>query len=218
MTAVLDASAILAFVQGEAGSDVVEDQLVAGSRCGAANWSEVAQKVTRRRSGLGPGAGPPRELRPAGRGGGHRRCRVGRPPLATGRGPRPGRSPLPGHGPPPRRRCLDRRHRLGHRGAGSPDLRTPRTAAPSWSGPGARGSGARQAPIWCATRNGRSAGGAAQRPAAAVGPDGVLGPRAGTTMAARPRTVPRAMSRKSKASRHRVIWPSWTSKRPQTQN
>ncbi len=42
---VLDASAVLAYVQGEPGSDAVEAALVDGSRCGAANWSEVAQKV-----------------------------------------------------------------------------------------------------------------------------------------------------------------------------
>jgi PIN domain nuclease of toxin-antitoxin system len=40
-----DASALLAFLQGEAGSDVVETKLVEGGVCGAANWSEVAQKV-----------------------------------------------------------------------------------------------------------------------------------------------------------------------------
>jgi ribonuclease VapC len=43
--AVVDASALLAFVQGEDGSDTVEAALVAGATCGAANWSEVAQKV-----------------------------------------------------------------------------------------------------------------------------------------------------------------------------
>ncbi len=42
---VLDASAILAFIQGEAGADVVEQALGADAACGAANWSEVAQKV-----------------------------------------------------------------------------------------------------------------------------------------------------------------------------
>ena len=42
---VLDASALLAFVRGEPGADRVEDQLLAGGFCGAANWSEVAQKV-----------------------------------------------------------------------------------------------------------------------------------------------------------------------------
>ena len=45
MTVVLDASAILAFVQEEAGADVVERALLEHARCGAANWSEVAQKV-----------------------------------------------------------------------------------------------------------------------------------------------------------------------------
>jgi PIN domain nuclease of toxin-antitoxin system len=45
VTVVLDASAVLAFVQGEAGADVVEESMERGSRCGAANWSEVAQKV-----------------------------------------------------------------------------------------------------------------------------------------------------------------------------
>jgi ribonuclease VapC len=42
---VLDASAILAFLQGEAGGDVTEAALAAGAVCGAATWSEVAQKV-----------------------------------------------------------------------------------------------------------------------------------------------------------------------------
>jgi len=42
---VLDASALLAFLQGEPGADVVEDALNRGARCGAANWSEVAQRV-----------------------------------------------------------------------------------------------------------------------------------------------------------------------------
>jgi hypothetical protein len=32
-------------LQGEAGADVVEEALVAGATCGAANWSEVAQRV-----------------------------------------------------------------------------------------------------------------------------------------------------------------------------
>src|SRR3546814_3585006 len=43
--AVLDASALLAFVQGEDGSEAVETELESGARCGAANWAEVAQKV-----------------------------------------------------------------------------------------------------------------------------------------------------------------------------
>jgi ribonuclease VapC len=42
---VLDASALLAFLQGERGEDVVEDALLDGATCGAANWSEVAQKL-----------------------------------------------------------------------------------------------------------------------------------------------------------------------------
>lgn len=42
---VIDASALLAFVQGEDGSEAVEAALAGGARCGAANWSEVAQKV-----------------------------------------------------------------------------------------------------------------------------------------------------------------------------
>lgn len=42
---VLDASAVLAFVQGEPGADTVEHRLIEGAAVGAANWSEVAQKV-----------------------------------------------------------------------------------------------------------------------------------------------------------------------------
>jgi PIN domain nuclease of toxin-antitoxin system len=42
---VLDASALLAFLQGEDGSDLVEQALIAGACCSAANWSEVAQEV-----------------------------------------------------------------------------------------------------------------------------------------------------------------------------
>lgn len=45
MTAVLDASAVLAFVQGEPGADVVEARLEAGASCSTANWSEIAQKI-----------------------------------------------------------------------------------------------------------------------------------------------------------------------------
>lgn len=40
----LDASALLAFLQGEAGADRVEEELD-GAIVGTANWSEVAQKV-----------------------------------------------------------------------------------------------------------------------------------------------------------------------------
>lgn len=42
---VVDASVLLAFVQGEQGSDRAETVLAGGASCGAANWSEVAQKI-----------------------------------------------------------------------------------------------------------------------------------------------------------------------------
>ena len=42
---VLDASAVLAFLQDEEGAEVVADALADGAVCGAANWSEIAQKV-----------------------------------------------------------------------------------------------------------------------------------------------------------------------------
>ena len=42
---VLDASVLLAFVQDEDGAAHAETLLEEGARCGAANWSEVAQKV-----------------------------------------------------------------------------------------------------------------------------------------------------------------------------
>ena len=42
---VLDASAILAYLLGEQGADRMEDVMNEGAVCGAANWSEVAQKV-----------------------------------------------------------------------------------------------------------------------------------------------------------------------------
>ena len=45
MTVVLDASALLAFLQGEPGSSTVEAALTGGAHCSAVNWSEVAQKV-----------------------------------------------------------------------------------------------------------------------------------------------------------------------------
>ena len=45
MTVVADSSALLAFLQGEEGTNVVEEALAGDVRCGAANWSEVAQKV-----------------------------------------------------------------------------------------------------------------------------------------------------------------------------
>ncbi len=41
---VLDASAVLAYIQGERGADRVEEELPNGV-IGAANWSEVLQKV-----------------------------------------------------------------------------------------------------------------------------------------------------------------------------
>ena len=43
-----DASALLCFLRGEDGADVVERELLAGGACSAANWSEVAQKVAER--------------------------------------------------------------------------------------------------------------------------------------------------------------------------
>ena len=45
MTTVLDASALLAFLQDEPGSDIVEAALQREPSCGAANWSEIAQKI-----------------------------------------------------------------------------------------------------------------------------------------------------------------------------
>ncbi len=42
---VFDASALLAFLQGEDGAAEVEERLSDGGLCGAANWSEAAQKV-----------------------------------------------------------------------------------------------------------------------------------------------------------------------------
>ncbi|MFZ1411559.1 MAG: type II toxin-antitoxin system VapC family toxin [Micropruina sp.] len=43
--AVLDASALLAYLFGEPGSDAVEESLLAGSACCAVNYSEVIQKI-----------------------------------------------------------------------------------------------------------------------------------------------------------------------------
>jgi ribonuclease VapC len=40
-----DASALFCFLQGEAGADVVERELIVGGACSAANWSETAQKL-----------------------------------------------------------------------------------------------------------------------------------------------------------------------------
>ena len=42
---VFDASALLTFLQGERGAIEVEQALKNGGACGAANWSEVAQKI-----------------------------------------------------------------------------------------------------------------------------------------------------------------------------
>ena len=42
---VFDASALLVFLQGEAGAAEVEKALSGEGACGAANWSEVAQKI-----------------------------------------------------------------------------------------------------------------------------------------------------------------------------
>jgi ribonuclease VapC len=42
---VFDASALLTFLQGERGAAEVEKALKDGGVCGAANWSEVAQKI-----------------------------------------------------------------------------------------------------------------------------------------------------------------------------
>lgn len=43
-----DSSALLCFLQGERGADLVEEALAVGGRCSAANWSETAQKVQAR--------------------------------------------------------------------------------------------------------------------------------------------------------------------------
>jgi ribonuclease VapC len=42
---VFDASALLVYLQGEQGADQVEEALSGGAACGAASWSEVAQKI-----------------------------------------------------------------------------------------------------------------------------------------------------------------------------
>ena len=42
---VFDASALLAFLHGENGGDEVERSVRQGGVCGAANWSELAQKI-----------------------------------------------------------------------------------------------------------------------------------------------------------------------------
>lgn len=45
---VVDASALLAYLQDETGAALVEEHLLAGAAVSAANWSEVAQKVLSR--------------------------------------------------------------------------------------------------------------------------------------------------------------------------
>lgn len=42
---VFDASALLAYLKGEQGAELVRSKLDQGGACSAANWSEVAQKV-----------------------------------------------------------------------------------------------------------------------------------------------------------------------------
>jgi ribonuclease VapC len=42
---VFDASALLTFLHGEQGAAQVEEALQNGGACGAANWSEIAQKI-----------------------------------------------------------------------------------------------------------------------------------------------------------------------------
>ena len=42
---VFDASALLAFLQGDEGAERTEGALKAGGACGAATWSEIAQTV-----------------------------------------------------------------------------------------------------------------------------------------------------------------------------
>jgi ribonuclease VapC len=42
---VFDASALLSYLQGDQGTAEVEEALNDGGACGAANWSEIAQKV-----------------------------------------------------------------------------------------------------------------------------------------------------------------------------
>ncbi len=46
---VFDASALLAYLQGEPGADAVEAALAEHAVCGAATWSEVAQKIEAKR-------------------------------------------------------------------------------------------------------------------------------------------------------------------------
>lgn len=46
---VFDSSALLCYLQGERGADVVEESLSSGGACSCANWSEVAQKFVQHR-------------------------------------------------------------------------------------------------------------------------------------------------------------------------
>ena len=43
---VLDASALLAYLNEESGAEAVEESLVSGARVGTVNWAEVLSKVT----------------------------------------------------------------------------------------------------------------------------------------------------------------------------
>ncbi len=45
MSAVLDASAVLAYLKDEPGGDAVEEALVSGAHISAANWAEVLSKI-----------------------------------------------------------------------------------------------------------------------------------------------------------------------------
>lgn len=45
---IFDASALLSFLNEEPGADQVEAALEEGGACGAANWSETAQKIRQR--------------------------------------------------------------------------------------------------------------------------------------------------------------------------
>ena len=52
---VFDTSALLTFLQGEPGATEVQEALRDGGACGAANWSEVAQKIRAHRRNWAPG-------------------------------------------------------------------------------------------------------------------------------------------------------------------
>ena len=45
MSCVLDASALLAYLNGETGTDAVAEELAATARIGAANWAETLSKL-----------------------------------------------------------------------------------------------------------------------------------------------------------------------------